>query len=253
MAKLKQYLTESEITDDLKGAYTKDGDRYKLNDLDSSHSLVVAQAEVTDKADKRQKEIDKLNVDKGNLERERDEYKNKSIPHGFRAVSREIAELGEAVKNLNLSKDEISGLKTKVDEYEKEKAESEGKALKTRAFQSAGVTNTDLALSLRQSDDLNFESETKDGKEIFYRVTEKDGKKEKTLFDANYLKAADGFKDVFDKLTITKQKITPFPDKETETFTNLAEKIRADEKKRAETAQVRTVDEAFGRAATTQI
>jgi hypothetical protein len=212
MANLKQYLSESEITDDLKGAYTKKGDRYELNALDNQHTLVIAHNEIKTKAQTRQTEIDSLTADKSNLERDLAEAKNKGVPHGYRAVTKDVAELGETAKSSGLAKDDIPNLKTKVDEYEREKTESAAKQLKTKAFQSAGVNNVDLALSLKQSDDLQFESETKDGKEIFYRVTEKDGKKEKTLFNGDYLKSADGFKDVFAQLTGGKPKNQPFPD-----------------------------------------
>jgi hypothetical protein len=239
------YANESDIPENLKGAYEAKNGRWELTKLDDDHPVLVTNKSLNSEQTRLKGQITTLTTEKDTAEREREEARNKAIPHGFRAVPKEVAELGESVKATGLKSDEIANLKTKVDEYEKEKTESEKKALKVKALEAAGVTNPTLALSLRQSDDLEFEEI--DGK--FHVV--KDGKK--TLFDSNYLKAADGFKDVFDKLTTVKQKQTPFPTTEKETFTDLAEKIRADEKKRGESAQARTVDEAFGRGAVTQI
>lgn len=208
---------------------------------------------VLDKNKELLKDNKKLKLDNESLQAEKEaaedavtEAKSKvNIPRGKRLVDADVAELGEAAKTASLSSSDISNLKTKVDEFEREKKEEEVKNLKTRAFNSAGISNTDLALSLRQSDDLEFESEMKDGKEIFYRVVEKDGKKEKMLFDNNYVKSLDGFKDVFAQLSTTKEKKTPFTVKETETSANIFDRIREGEKKRVE-GEARTVDQAFG-------
>lgn len=243
------YANETDIPENLKGAYEAKNGRWELTKLDDDHPTIATNKSLTIEQSKLKGQITTLTTEKETIEQERDDFKNKAVPRGFRAVSTEIAELGETVKASGLSKDEIGSLKTKVDEHEREKAETEAKTLKTKAFQSAGVSNVDLALSLRQSDDLNFESETKDGKEVFYRVTEKDGKKEKTLFNADYLKSADGFKDVFDKLTVTKQKLTPFPETGGGETGNIYDKIREQVKTETKTEKV-DLGARFGRPET---
>lgn len=167
MPKLKQYLTESEITDDLKGAYTLGADgRYKLNDLSDDHTLIVAQTEVNTKAEARQQQIDALTASVGNLERERDEYKAKAIPQGFRAVKAKIAELGEAAENAGYTKEEIQTLKTQAAELQQQidglKSE---KVIET----VAGVKNFNNRFKIAAREKgLQFENATEkvDGKDV---------------------------------------------------------------------------------------
>lgn len=224
------------MTDDLKGAYTKKGDRYELNELDSSHSLVVAQKEVTEKADSRQKEIDKLNVEKGNLERERDEAKGKTIPHGFRAVSKEVAELGEAVKASGLSKDEIGTLKTENDQFKSEKAKTEGVALRKEAAKALGYANEDAFARLAEKLEI-----VKDGDK--FKVGE-------DVLSKEFIEKSEDFAPFIGSLNEKKTK-TPFPDQGGGENGNIYDHIRAtkEAENKAATGKV-DVGARFGRPAT---
>lgn len=101
-----------------------------------------------------------------------------------------LAAENEAFKTLGAF-DEI---KPKVEGYDDLKIQA-GQAVKDRALQSAGVNDLAGARQFKSYDELDFEAEIKDGKEIFYRVaTDDKGKAVKTAFVADSLKT-DAFKD----------------------------------------------------------
>lgn len=102
----------------------------------------------------------------------------------------ELRTENEAYKTLGT----IDEIKPKVEGFEDLKAQTK-QALRDKALMAAGVTDLDRARRFKAYDELEIESETKDGKEIFYRVTRDDkGKESKTAFDGEVLKS-DGFKD----------------------------------------------------------
>jgi hypothetical protein len=239
MAKLKQYLTESELTDDVKGAYEKQNDgRYKLKDLDDGHSLAVAIKEVTDKADKRQTEIDRLNVDKTNLERERDEAKGKTIPHGFRAVPKEVAELGEAVKTIGLTKEEIGTLKSENESFKTEKDKGEKLALRKRTAKFLGYQNEDAFARLAEGLDI-----TEDGD----KFNVKDGDTTVPL-TKEFVEKHEAFAPFIGSLT-TQPKKTPFPETGGGETGNIYDQIRENVKNETKTEKV-DIGARFGRPET---
>lgn len=255
MAKLKQYLSESEITDDLKGAYTKQSDgRYKLNDLDSSHSLVVAQAEVTDKADKRQKDIDNLTTERNNLKAEVEEMKAKPhVPAGQRLVRKEIAELGEAAQSAGWSKDELPNAKTELETLKSEKVRASRNETRAKAAKAAGLS-AEKFTTLAESEDfeIEFEKVTEGGKEVekpFAVTKDADGKPVKAAFPEFVEKHAK-FSLVLDALKEKEKTYSPFPGRETANDGNYYESLRkekeAENKQAAETQGASGFASAFG-------
>ncbi|HEY0659599.1 MAG TPA: hypothetical protein VGD05_14080 [Pyrinomonadaceae bacterium] len=133
------------------------------------------------------------------------EYEGKEVlTAGKIAVDKTEFETIKAEHETYKTLGSLEEIKPKVEGYDELKTETETakrKELITRGLKAAGITNPDPAFNLRQIDTLNLEPETKDGKEIFYAVREVDGKRTKTLFDGEYLKEADGFKDILPTLT----------------------------------------------------
>lgn len=131
------------------------------------------------------------------------------LPEGKIAVDKkEWEEKTKALESYSELGD-LETIKPKVEGFDSLKAETEAtkrKELLTNGFKFAGVENIEAALDLKASDTLNLETEEKDGKTVFYRVVEKDGKTEKLLFDNAYIKEADGFKNHYNSLTGTIQK-----------------------------------------------
>lgn len=128
------------------------------------------------------------------------------LPAGKIAVDKTEYETEKAKLDAYSSLGEIDAIKPKVEGYDTlsaENAATKRKELLTKAFKAAGVTNIDAALDLKASDALNLETEEKDGKTVFYSVTEKDGKPERAEFSNAYLKEADGFKHHYSSLTGT--------------------------------------------------
>jgi hypothetical protein len=212
------YANETDIPENLKGAYEAKNGRWELTKLDDDHPVLATNKSLNTEQGRLKGQITTLTTEKETAERERDDARNKSVPHGFRAVPKEVAELGEAVKAVGLKSEEVADLKTKVDEYEKEKTDRAKKALKTKAAAAAGITNTDLFFNLKATDGLEFEEV--DGK---FLVIEGD---KKAAFDAEYLKKSEVFSPVLDKLTTVKQKQTPFPETGGSSAGNIFDKIR---------------------------
>lgn len=102
----------------------------------------------------------------------------------------ELTTENEAYKALGT----LDEIKPKVEGFEDLKTQTK-QALRDKALMAAGVTDLDRARRFKSYDELEIESEIKDGKEIFYSVRKDDkGKELKTAFDNDVLKS-DGFKD----------------------------------------------------------
>lgn len=180
---LKAKLT-TEPPENLKGAYVQKDGVWVLDDLSDDHPVVVTKTELENTQKGLKSQIDNLTATNGNLERERDEHKGKAIPHGFRAVSKEIAELGEAVKQQGLSKDELGSLKTELDTFRNREAEEGAKALRREAAKSLGYTNEDAFARLAK--EMAIE---KDGDKFIV----KSGEESKPL-TKEFIEASDDFK-----------------------------------------------------------
>ncbi len=203
MPKLKQYLTETEITDDLKGAYTKNGERYQLNDLSDDHSLIVAQTEVNQKAEIRQIQITDLNTKLGNLERERDELKNKVTPNGYRTVTKQDAELLEAIKPLGLKADELAQMKTENAQF-KHQAEARDRQNFLARVADTLKLNRDTFIPLAKDLNITAEKQFVDGKETDVFYVGKDG--DKRNLNKEYFEQSETFKPFLGVLSAEEKK-----------------------------------------------
>lgn len=146
---------------------------------------------------KLQAELDTLRTVKDNLEREIEEAKAKTLPAGYRAVTKEVAALGAAAKTAGYAApDEIVQTKARIAQFEQAQKEQTERAVKSKALKLAGVEDEEAFFALKQSDALQFEFETVDGKEKPFVVTETNGQKEKKAFDRKFLEEAEGFKTV---------------------------------------------------------
>lgn len=180
---LKAKLT-TEPPENLKGAYVQKDGVWVLDDLSDDHPVVVTKTELETTQKTLKAQIDNLTAATGNLERERDEYKGKAIPHGYRAVSKEIAELGEAVRQQGLSKDELGALKTELDTFRNREAEERASSVRREAAKFLGYTNEDAFARLAKG--LTIE---KDGDKFVV----KSGEEAKPL-TKEFIEASDDFK-----------------------------------------------------------
>lgn len=182
---------DSEPPDNLKGAYVQKDGAWFLDDLSDEHPLVMTNKSLNTEQGKLKTQIDSLQATHGNLERERDEYKTKAIPHGYRAVSKEIAELGEMVKQNGLTKDEIPNLKSDLDSFRNKEAQAAKVAVYRKAAQFLGYTNEDAFARLANELEI---AET-DGK---FTVRVGDEQKELTK---EFIESTDTFKPFISSLT----------------------------------------------------
>lgn len=208
---MKPYLEESELTDDIKGAYTKKGNRYELKRLSEDHPVLVHNNTLIQEKEDVEKEVRTLTAKNKNLERERDQLKQ-SIPEGKVFVDPEIETLGNGFKQLGLKPADVETLKTELDAYKafgavddiKSKIEGYDGAIETAkrvdkdsALLAAGI-DPNNARKFVAYNDLEIEREEKDGKVIFNRILRDEKDKEvRAVFNAEYLKTADDLKDVF--------------------------------------------------------
>lgn len=191
---LKSKLT-SEPGDDLKGAYVKSGDEWVLDKLADDHPKMAENETLIKEKRAVETERDTFQTNASNLERERDEFKGKAIPSGYRAVKKEVEEAGNAAIAAGFTAETVKAAGDKIITFETEKAQVADRANKTKAFEFAGVANAEAALKLNASGDLKIEWRTVDGKEKPFVVGEKDGAKTETLFDKKFVEETEGFKE----------------------------------------------------------
>jgi len=244
------YANESEIPADQKGCYENKNGRWELTKLDTDHPVMITKASLESTQTTLKTQNDSLTAQVGNLEREKTELSGKSVPHGYRAVKKEVAELGEIAVAEGLSTASVKTLKAENDQFKTEKSSSAERELKTRALKAIGIEDVQGFFELKASDNLKIETETVDGKEKFFVILENNGVREKKGFDAEYLKGAEGFKNSFDSLTQKKNETGfSFSEQGGEPGNkNIFDKIRADVKA-AEVKPVTDIDSRFGKAA----
>jgi hypothetical protein len=243
------YANESEIPADQKGCYEAKNGRWELTKLDESHPVIVVKTSLETTNTQLKTTNDSLTAQIGNLEREKTEISSKSVPHGYRAVKKEVAELGEAAVAEGLTADSVKTLKTENETLKTEKTSQSERELKTKALKAAGINDVDGFFELKASDNLKLETEMVDGKEKFFVVTETNGVKEKKVFDTEYLKNTDGFKNSFETLTKKKETGFSFSEQNGEKGNkNIFDKIRSDVKE-SETKEAPNINQRFGRAA----
>lgn len=237
---LKQKLT-SAPGDDLKGAYVQKGDEWFLDALADDHPKILENKTLIEEKRKAEAELDSMKANVGNIERERDEAKTKSLPAGHRAVSVADADLINAIKPLNLTKEAIASMATENEQFKAERAVNESKAVKSKALKLAGVTDEETFFGMKQADTLDFEFETIDGKEKAFAVKEENGAKVKAEFNRDYLSKADGFKNIIPVLFNEQEKKGfQFSDGARDTsgkneFDLERERVRAEQKAKAPT------------------
>jgi hypothetical protein len=169
------------------------------------------------------------------------EWKGKAkIPAGKALVDADVAELGEAAKSANLSKDEIPTLKTDVETLKTEKAKSSRNEVRAKAAAAAGLS-PDKFTRLAETEDFDVEFVKEGDKETAFAVTkDAEGKATKTAFP-EFVEKHDRFSLVLDSLKATeadKKKTTPFPSKETPVPGNVFDKIREQVKTETKTEKV---------------
>ncbi len=242
------YANESEIPENLKGAYELKNGRWELTKLDDDHPVIVVKKSLEKDNGELKTKTDSLTVQVGNLEREKTELSSKSVPHGYRAVKKEVAEIGEIAVAEGLTTESVKTLKTENDKLKTEKASQSDRELKTKALKAAGINDVDGFFELKASDNLKIEVETVDGKEKFFVVTEANGVKEKKVFDTDYLKNTDGFKNSFESLTKKKEEGFSFSEQGGGGNKNIFDKIREDAKAE-QVKPANDLDTRFGKAA----
>lgn len=232
------YANETDIPENLKGGYEAKNGRWELTKLDDEHPTIITNKSLNKTQGEQKTQIDNLTATNGNLERERDEAKAKSIPSGFRAVSKEIAELGEAVKSVNLSKDEVAALKTENDKFKSAAAETTANALRREAGKFLGYQNEDAFARLAKDLEL-----VKDGDKFSVKVGDKT-----ELLTKEFVEKSETFAPFIRSLN-EKNKKTPFPESGGGTGENIYDNIRESVKKQADAPKV-DIDARFGRPAT---
>ncbi len=101
------YENETDIPDNLKGAYVAKGGRYELAELDKDHPVVKKNKELLGTNSTLTSQNNELLHEKVRLE-------TSSLPEGKVAVEPEIEKLGNAAKAANLKASEIPALSEKV-------------------------------------------------------------------------------------------------------------------------------------------
>lgn len=184
--------------------------------------------DVLNEKKKLDEDFSELTTEANTLRQEKTRLLSGQLPDGKVAVEPEIEKLGNAARSAGLKHTEINTLKTENEAYkalgaiddiqpklaaytalgtvEEIKSKTEGydnaiqtakQAEKDEALRSVGI-DPNQARKFVVYKELEFESEEKDGKKIFNRVTrDEKGKDIKTAFDAEYLKTADDLKEVF--------------------------------------------------------
>jgi hypothetical protein len=243
------YANESDIPAEQKGCYEAKNGRWELTNLDNDHPVIVTKLGLETTNTELKTTNASLTAQVGNLEREKTELSGKSVPHGYRAVKKEVAELGEVAAAEGLSVDTVKTLKTENEGFKSKETERSDRELKTRALKAAGINDIDGFFELKASDNLKIETEKIGDEEKFYVVTETNGVKEKKVFDTDYLKKTDGFKNSFESLVKKKEGGFSFSEQGGGSDNkNVYDKIRADAKDE-DKQEAPNINERFGRAA----
>lgn len=187
MSSKTYYANESDIPENLKGAYVARNSRYELAKLEADHPSIVALDEIKLKHDT-------LKTQNGELLEAQTRLESKLLPDGQVAVDKTEYETLKTENEGYKALGELSEIKPKVEGYDELRTTTK-QAVKDKALMAAGITEVDRARKYKSYDELDIESEIKDGKEIFYRVVKDEkGKESKVVFDSEVLKS-DLFKD----------------------------------------------------------
>lgn len=205
---LKIYENKEQIPEALLEYYAKRSDgRYEpqVEGINSILGLTAKRDELLEKV----KEIPALKTRVSELETV------ETLPAGKIAADKKEFDALKTENEAYRSLGTLEEVKPKLEGYDALKTETETNrrnALLDEAFGYAGVKNKKTARDLRQSDSLNIETETVDGVKKFYNVSTDDkGKPVKTEFNSEYLKTADGFKEVYSSLFGTDEDGVRFP------------------------------------------
>lgn len=172
------YANESEIPENLKAAYVAKNGRWELDDLANDHPVVVTKADL----ETNNKELKKLNT---SLNQEKARLESSSLPEGKVAVDPEVEKLGQAAKAANLKAADIPTLATKAEDLQKQIDASTREKTITDVASSLGYN--DKFVELAKDKNLSFEKATEKvgdkDTDVFYVVSEADGKTTKTKVD----------------------------------------------------------------------
>lgn len=191
------YENETDIPENLKGAYIAQNGRYELDTLSNDHPVVTTKKSLEESNRTLKTQNSDLLQDKTRLE-------SSALPEGKVAVEPEIEKLGQAAKTAGLKISEIPTLKTKSDDLQKQVNRLTGEKQFREVLDAEGV-DADLFFDLWGEQDLptiEKAKETVDGKEQeVSRVVTKDaaGAETKQAFD-DFLKGQPKFAKHYDKL-----------------------------------------------------
>lgn len=228
----QEYTSESDIPKNLKGAYVANGGVWVLDDLSDSHPLIAKNKELISK----NTTYKNLNAE---LETEKARLESKTIPKGFVAVKKDIAEVAEQIQSLKIPIEELPTLKQENDDFKAQQAKVEAKSLRLAAADSLGYKNKDAFAQLA----VNLSIE-KDG-DKFVVVDGEDRKPlTKELVESN-----EAFKPFISSLnyeTPTGHTNDPPPSGDKK---SIFDAIRQKVKDKADSKPVVDIDARFGRAA----
>ncbi len=228
--------SKNEIPEHLQSQATEVDGKWELD----ASGVLNKNKELLGKNAKLAREKEEAEAAKEAAEADATEWKGKAkIPSGQTLVAKDVAELGAAVKESGLSKDEIAKLKTENDEFKSKAAESQGLEIRREAAKYLGYTNEDAFARLAKDVQI-----TKDGDKFTVKV----GDESKPL-TKEFVEKHETFVPFLSSLS-EKPKNTPFPGKEAEGEpTDTFDKIRKEVQEKGEKKETRSLESAFGRPA----
>lgn len=172
------YDNETEIPENLKGAYESKNGRHELRDLEKEHPVLLKNKELLGKNSTLTTENQRLNSDVTGLE-------SKSLPDGKVAVDPEIERLGNAAKAANLKPADIGTLKTQAETLkasfaEREKADKQGLIADAMGWKRSEFSKYVKDLEIAETE------EEKDGQKVksFFVVSkDSEGKETRTKLE----------------------------------------------------------------------
>lgn len=184
-----QYDSQEQVPGNLKDAYLLDSKsgKYTLDTLEDKHPVVVKKNELLGTTVTQTAQLAELN---NRIEK----LGQNVLPAGMQAVTSDVAKLGTAVSSIGLSAEELSKLKSKNEQLEKDLYDRDNRDLLRKAANAAGVTNFDAFINLPASGALNLEKQMKDGKEEFVLVSGEGKARTTTAFNREWFDKSEAFK-----------------------------------------------------------
>lgn len=197
------YAAETDIPDDLKGAYEAKNGRYELIKLADDVPVVVHNKTILSEKNTVETELGALKANVSNIEHERDELKNKVIPSGYRTVTKQDAELLEAIKPLGLKADELAVMKTENEKYKQETETRDKENFLAHVADSLKL-NRKTFIPLAKDLNITAEKQVVDGKETDVFYAGRDG--DKRTLNNEYFEQSETFKPFLGVLSAEEKK-----------------------------------------------